>query len=591
MNLLRDNRLKKVAKQVEFCRVKQRSSGLFRICNPIISLRHFYSIFVWICIEICGLIIWLVVRKNTQYQALSAFYGEIRSYEIGTFALDTKFHVLIFLKSNINPIIILYFTAKCKGFAENKANYFQQSPFMYLFVLTFENLVSEQDDIKHRKERHEDDQRQNRLYRCQGCQEHHREAEDDSREVLVNHIIGRGGLELTVDLTQQDRTRARRARQHTVHHQELLLAVIGEEFFGNDAVINVGNDETNHAQNENYAPEAFQRIQTDRRNACHNHQVEEEVADTGHEEVVSVLFTNNTLAAQEVEQNLDQRCRKNAQEEVEAVNHGSHTRQKRAQPQHKEIRHDVRNHDQRDLHGHFVKAFLHRNFEHGFHLLCLRASVGTVGDYQLAAPFCNVEVDNTADCRRQKSERRNREAKALTAHESVIDLVDRAVVKSLSRTLAVAEGKQNACRREEILDKESSNDQTDTKAEDALYQIGCNRGNARVEDLHAALLGELTSVGLKGRGDKSECQRVIGNHLKAIGAMAVEHGGIKHHVARDPLVNGCHDQEERTAQHRRGNQRLLEPRNCFLEHIARQKAAQQNTEEQYPAPYVKVPKI
>ena len=95
MNLLRDNWLKKVAKWVKFCWVKQRSSGLFRICNPIISLRHFYSIFAWFCIEICGLIIWLVVRKNTQYQALSAFYGEIRRYETGRFALDTKFHFYI----------------------------------------------------------------------------------------------------------------------------------------------------------------------------------------------------------------------------------------------------------------------------------------------------------------------------------------------------------------------------------------------------------------------------------------------------------------------------------------------------------------
>ena len=92
MNLLRDNLLPKVAERVEFCRVKECSSGLFRICNPIISLRHFYSIFAWICIEICGLIIWLVVRKNTQYQALSAFYGEIRRYETGRFALDTKLH-------------------------------------------------------------------------------------------------------------------------------------------------------------------------------------------------------------------------------------------------------------------------------------------------------------------------------------------------------------------------------------------------------------------------------------------------------------------------------------------------------------------
>lgn len=84
------------ANQGDFSLSWKRSSGLFRICNPIISLRHFYSIFAWICIEICGLIIWLVVRKNTQYQALSAFYGEIRSYETGRFALYTKFH-LIFL--------------------------------------------------------------------------------------------------------------------------------------------------------------------------------------------------------------------------------------------------------------------------------------------------------------------------------------------------------------------------------------------------------------------------------------------------------------------------------------------------------------
>ena len=96
MNLLHDNPLPNVSKRVEFCYIKQRSSGLFRICNPIISLRHFYSIFVWICIEICGFIIWLVVRKNTQYQALSAFCGEIRSYEIGTFALNTKFHIYLF---------------------------------------------------------------------------------------------------------------------------------------------------------------------------------------------------------------------------------------------------------------------------------------------------------------------------------------------------------------------------------------------------------------------------------------------------------------------------------------------------------------
>ena len=94
---------------MEFCRVKWCSSGLFRICNPIISLRHFYSIFAWICIEICGLIIWLVARKNTQYQALSAFYGEIRRYETGRFALDTKFHIAYFLYLYLYLTTSLYY--------------------------------------------------------------------------------------------------------------------------------------------------------------------------------------------------------------------------------------------------------------------------------------------------------------------------------------------------------------------------------------------------------------------------------------------------------------------------------------------------
>ena len=122
MNLLRDNWQKKVAKRVEFCRGKWRSSGLFRICNPIISLRHFYSIFAWICIEICGLIIWLVVRKNTQYQALSAFYGEIRRYETGRFALDTKFHMFFSVsdvlryKFRFHLIIIPHFYVFFKGY-------------------------------------------------------------------------------------------------------------------------------------------------------------------------------------------------------------------------------------------------------------------------------------------------------------------------------------------------------------------------------------------------------------------------------------------------------------------------------------------
>ena len=88
-----------------------------------------------------------------QYQALSAFYGEIRSYETGRCALDTKFHFLYLLcfrgisaevcteKNNIIHYIIsqspsffnssflichyifpILFCAKLRVFGENHSN-------------------------------------------------------------------------------------------------------------------------------------------------------------------------------------------------------------------------------------------------------------------------------------------------------------------------------------------------------------------------------------------------------------------------------------------------------------------------------------
>ena len=52
--------------------------------------------------------IWLVVRKNTQYQALSVFMGNMERYEIGTFSHDTKFHVVI-LHSAVDTVIVFQY--------------------------------------------------------------------------------------------------------------------------------------------------------------------------------------------------------------------------------------------------------------------------------------------------------------------------------------------------------------------------------------------------------------------------------------------------------------------------------------------------
>ena len=58
-------------------------------------------------------------------------------------------------------------------------------------------------------------------YRTNGskcCQEHHRESEDDSGEVLINQVVGCGSSEILVYLAEQNNSRACSSREHSVHH-------------------------------------------------------------------------------------------------------------------------------------------------------------------------------------------------------------------------------------------------------------------------------------------------------------------------------------------------------------------------------------
>ena len=93
----------------------------------------------------------------------------------------------------------------------------------------FEYPAAEQNEVHHREEYDEDNEREHRFYRRQGGQQHHREAEDYGREVLINQIVHGRGLEIAVYLTQEDDAGAGCAGQHAVHGEELLLMVFREQ--------------------------------------------------------------------------------------------------------------------------------------------------------------------------------------------------------------------------------------------------------------------------------------------------------------------------------------------------------------------------
>ena len=69
-----------------------------------------------------------------------------------------------------------------------------------LFCFFTEDLGTEKKNIHSDKEDDKNDPSQHRLLRCQRGKEHHREAKDNGGEVLIDHIIGGGGLKLSVDL-------------------------------------------------------------------------------------------------------------------------------------------------------------------------------------------------------------------------------------------------------------------------------------------------------------------------------------------------------------------------------------------------------
>lgn len=94
-----------------------------------------------------------------------------------------------------------------------------------------------------------------------------------------------------------------------VHRQELLLAVLVEQLLRHEVVVYVGDDEAHDAHDEDDAPVVLEHAETYRRDAGYDHDVEEEVARTGHEEGIGVFLLDDALFLEPAHEQLHQAWR------------------------------------------------------------------------------------------------------------------------------------------------------------------------------------------------------------------------------------------------------------------------------------------
>ena len=393
-------------------------------------------------------------------------------------------------------------------------------------LFPFEYLRTEENEIHCRKEYDEDTEGEKRLSGREGRKQHHREPEYDRGEILIHEVIRRGRFEIAVDLAKQYDPRARGTRQHAVHHQELLVFVFLEQDLRHEQVIRISNDEPDHAENEKYAPIIFDKIEPDRRNARHDHDIEEEIARTREQEIVGVLTFHDLLFIQEFQHDLDERSRQYADEEVESEDHRTHAGQELAESVHYEERKRVRRQNERDLYRQLVHAPVHGDLAIALYVCLRQLFVLQSRKLHFAFFLQIVQMDNAADTRAQEPERGDRQAEAPAADEAVIVFVDRAVIERLSRTLPVTEGQQHARRREEI-GHDQRRDHRDPESEHRLQEIGRDGGNARIEDLLIAFFRQLLIRRFQRAGDKAERERVIGDDLHRRHAVPAEKRGVE----------------------------------------------------------------
>ena len=316
---------------------------------------------------------------------------------------------------------------------------------------------------------------------CHGSQQQNGEAEDHGREVLVHQVVCNGGLEIAVDFPEKDDTGTGGAGEHAVHSQELLFSVIGEQLPADEVNIDVGTDQTCQAHEQQHSPILADDVHSDGGNAGGDHNVIEEVGGAGQQEVVGIVAVDDVSLLQCVQNGFQYRGSQNAQQEVEAIDGGPHTGQQAAQGEHQQVCQHVSHHNQCDLNGELINAFLHGNLVGAFHGFSHHA--GTLVQNDLALALEIVQMNDTADGGGKEAHGSHGEAEALAAHKTVIHFIDAAVVHGLSGTLAIAKRQQQSGSFQQIGEIPGADD-TDDHTQKGLQKVGGDGGQTGVENFH-----------------------------------------------------------------------------------------------------------
>ena len=354
-------------------------------------------------------------------------------------------------------------------------------------------------------------------------------------------------------------------------------------------VVKIGDEKANNSKDKHDSPILFKNGKADRRNSGNDHDIKEKVACPGEKEVVCIFLLNGLFPLEELHCFLNKGCRKNAQEEVESEDEGGHSRKNLRKHSHNEIRNHIGDNDERNLYGHFIDAFLHRDFVVTLNFLVFSGFACLVSDDSFSLE--DVEMNNAADACTEESKGRDGKSKALSAFKTEVVFINSAIVHGLTGSLSVSERKKDSRRLEEIRNEERRSSDCDNHSADRLEKIGGNGGNTGVKNLGGSFLRDFSVAGFKGRCNKTKGKAVIGEHFKGLCAGSTKKRRIEHDIAGDELIDPGNNNKDSSAENGNRNQRIFKKSDGFFKNIAYKKACKKHSHNVKRTPDTIVPEI
>ena len=395
-------------------------------------------------------------------------------------------------------------------------------------IFLLENLLSQQNNVQHHEEGGEHAKAHNGLANALGAdanQQEEGEAEQNCPRLVINKVIAGLGFKHGVQLAEQNGAGGGGAGLHTVDGEEGLVLIIGEHSLADIAMVNIGADGAEDADNGKGNDEAGggEGVQVDGGDGRDNHDVEHKAGDAVEHEVVGIVALHNAALTQLGQHHLNQHTENGGEEELEAPNHALDSAAETAEyagldeavnALHEEEGHNVCNENKGHLNGELVHALA----EGDFVLACVLIEghfvvgvlAGGAGDNALFAEI--AKSDNAADGGGHEAHGCNGKTEGSAVFEAVAILEGVTPGVSLSGTLTIAKGEQNAGGDEAAYGVEK--DDSHNKTDDCLQEVSVNNCQTGI---HSAGFGALIGLLINGtqrHGGEAEAETVISEYLK-----------------------------------------------------------------------------